>query len=258
MEPQQPVFTVEPPGAPPPRRPASGFLRGLQGYRGTFLSMLLMIAVFAWYIGNWEVAAGAVILIFVHEMGHVVAAKALGMPVTAPLFIPFIGAAIVMRENPRDAISEAIMAYAGPLAGCVGSWACLLLAQQTNLWWLMEVAAISFGLNLFNLIPVPPLDGGRVCAAVSRWFWLPGLLLIAGTMIVLLRATSIAHSWQMLLIGSLVLMSAFRRIRDDMRYHEQMRQYYRTSLPMRALVAAFYLGLIGVLLIGLAEANSAL
>jgi len=249
MEPSRPVFTVHPPGAPAPRPSGGeGFARG---YSKTLLSMLVTIAVFAWWIGDWQVAAGVVVLIFVHEMGHVIAAKVLGMPVTAPLFIPFIGAAIVMRENPRDAMTEALMAYAGPLAGCVGSWACLWLAQQTSQLWLVEVAAISFGLNLFNLIPVPPLDGGRVCAAVSRWFWLPGLLLIAGTMIVL-------HAWQMLLVGTLILGSAYQRIRDDMSHQAEMRQYYRTSLPLRALVAAFYLGLIGVLLIGLSAANGLL
>jgi Zn-dependent protease len=258
MEPQQPVFTVEPPGAPPPRRRsggAGGFVGALAAlvllvskFGLTFLSMFFMIFVYAQFFG-WKLAAGVVVLIFVHEMGHVIAAKALGMPVTAPLFIPFVGAAIVMKQNPRDAISEAIMAYAGPLAGCVGSWVCLWLAQQMNLPWLMVVAAFSFGLNLFNLIPVPPLDGGRVCAAVSRWFWLLGLLLLGGAVVYF-------HAWSMLFIAGLILFMAFQRIRDDLRYRDMMGQYYRISLPMRALVAAFYLGLIGVLLVGLAEANS--
>jgi Zn-dependent protease len=238
-----PVFTVEPPGALPPPRPRSG---GLGGYGKTFLSMLLMIAVFAWLIGNWEIAAGVVLLIFVHEMGHVAAAMVLGIPISAPIFIPFLGAAIVMRQNPRDAVTEAIMAYAGPLAGGAGSWACLLVAQSTGQLWLLVVAMYSFQLNLFNLIPVPPLDGGRVCAAVSRWFWLPGLLLLVAAMIFF-------HAWQMLLIGALILFSAFQRIKDERRYHEQMRDYYRIALPLRIMVALFYLGLIATLLVGLAE-----
>jgi Zn-dependent protease len=261
MEPQQPVFTIEPPGAPPPPRRRSGGAGGLVGgvvallvlfskFGWTFLSMFFMIFVYAQIFG-WKLAAGVVVLIFVHEMGHVIAAKALGMPVTAPLFIPFVGAAIVMKQNPRDAISEAIMAYAGPLAGCVGSWVCLWIAQQTNLQWLTVTAAFSFGLNLFNLIPVPPLDGGRVCAAVSRWFWLLGLLLLGGAVVYF-------HAWSMLFIAVLILFMAYQRIRDDLRYRDMMGQYYQISLPMRALVAAFYLGLIGVLLVGLAEANSAM
>jgi len=181
MDPQQPVFTVEPPG-PPPRRPASRPAGGFFGvltavvlllmkFGGTFLSMFFMIWVYSLMFG-WKFAASIVLLIFVHEMGHVLAAFALGIPVSAPIFIPFLGASIVMRQNPRDALTEAIMAYAGPLAGCVGSWACLWPAQQTSQLWLVEVGAISFGLNLFNLIPVPPLDGSKVLIALR----IPGFI----------------------------------------------------------------------------------
>jgi Zn-dependent protease len=261
MDPSQPVFTVEPPGTPPPRRSSSRGGRGFFGaltalvlvlfkFGGTFLSMGLMILVYSQFFG-WKLAAGIVLLIFVHEMGHVFAAMALGIPVTAPIFIPFIGASIVMKQNPRDAISEAIMAYGGPLAGCLGSWACLLAGQSYHLPWLIAVAAFSFGINLFNLIPVPPLDGGRVCAAVSRWFWLPGVILFAGVMIYF-------HAWTFLIIGVLVLFMAFRRIQDDFRHRAQLRDYYRVPLVQRALVAAFYLGLIGVLLVGLSESSSTL
>jgi Zn-dependent protease len=221
----------------------------MRGYGNTLLSMVVMIAVFAWWIGDWQVATGVVVLIFVHEMGHVFAAMALGIPVTAPIFIPFLGAAIVMRENPRDAVVEALMAYAGPLAGCLGSWACLWAAQSTGHSWLLLVALYSFQLNLFNLVPVPPLDGGRICAAVSRWFWLPGLLVIAAAMIYL-------HAWQTLLVGSVILFSAFQRLRDDLRHRAQMEPYYRINLGLRALVALFYLGLIGVLLAGMYEVLS--
>ena len=244
MEPQPPpVFSVEPPGARGPRT------AGLGPYRNTLFSMLFMIAVFAWLIGNWEVAAGVVVLLFVHEMGHVVAALVFGIPISAPIFIPFVGATIIMRQNPRDAVVEAIMAYAGPLAGGVGSWICLLIAQSTGQLWLAFVALYSFQLNLFNLLPVPPLDGGRVCAAVSRWFWLPGLLVLAAAMLFF-------HAWQFLLIGTLILFSAFQRIKDDMRHREQMRPYYRISWWTRLLVALFYIGLIGVLLVGLAESSA--
>jgi Zn-dependent protease len=261
MDPQHPVFTVEPPGVPPPRRPTSAPRRGIAGlltaaavlalkFGKTFLSMGVMIWAYSFFYG-WKFAAGFVGLIFVHEMGHVFAAMALGIPVTAPIFIPFFGAAIVMRKNPRDALTEAMMAYAGPLAGGVGSWICMWVAQETDRPWLLAVAAFSFGINLFNLIPVPPLDGGRVCAAVSRWFWVLGVLLLVGAMIYF-------HAWLFLLIGTLVLVMGYRRIRDDLRYREQMRQYYQLSLGMRVLVAAFYLALIGVLVVGLAEASSSM
>jgi len=261
MEPPQPVFTVEPPGAPlpprggPPR--AGGFVGGLTAlllviwkFGGTLLSMLFMIWVYSGLFG-WKLAAGIVLLIFVHEMGHVAAAVALGIPVSAPIFIPFIGASIVMKQNPRDALSEAIMAYAGPLAGGVGSWVCLWAGQTYELPWLTAVAAFSFGINLFNLIPIPPLDGGRVCAAVSRWFWVLGVIMLG-------LAVVYFHAWTILLIGGLVLFMAFRRIQDDIRYRQMMRQYYQIPFLTRVVVAIFYLGLAGALFVGLANASGSM
>jgi Zn-dependent protease len=261
MEPQRPVFTVEPPGTTTPSRPAPRAGRGIGAlltaagvlalkFGKTFLSMGFMIWAYSWIYG-WKFAAGFVGLIFVHEMGHVVAAMALGIPVSAPIFIPFIGASIIMKQNPRDALTEAMMAYAGPLAGGVGSYIAMFVAQQTGEGWLMAVASFSFGINLFNLVPVPPLDGGRVCAAVSRWFWVLGVALLGAAMIYF-------HAWLFLLIGGLVLAMAYRRIRDDLRYREQLRQYYRLSFGLRVLVALFYLALIGVLFVGLKDASSQL
>jgi Zn-dependent protease len=258
MEPQRPVFTVEPPGTTTPSRPAPRAGRGIGAlltaagvlalkFGKTFLSMGFMIWAYSWIYG-WKFAAGFVGLIFVHEMGHFVAAMALGIPVSAPIFIPFLGASIIMKQNPRDAVTEAIMAYAGPLAGGAGSWATLWAADTYDIPWLAPVAAVSFGINLFNLIPVPPLDGGRVCAAVSRWFWVPGLLLLG-------LAVVYFHAWSMLLIGGLVFWMAFRRVRDDMRYREQMGNYYRIPILTRVAVGAFYLGLIGALFVGLTEAS---
>lgn len=258
MDPQQPVFTVEPPGTPP-RRPApsrpGGIFSGLVAllllafkFGGTFFSMLFMIWIYSTFWG-WKFAAGFVGLIFVHEMGHVFAAMALGIPVSAPIFIPFMGASIVMRQNPRDAMTEALMAYAGPLAGGVGSWVCLWVGQAYNLPWVVGVAFYSFFINLFNLIPVPPLDGGRVCAAVSRWFWVIGVVMLG---------LFIAYfgQWIMLAIVAMIVFFAFRRIRDDFRYRQQMQGYYRTPLYQRALVAMFYVGLAGILFIGLREAGT--
>ena len=264
MDPRQPIFTVEPPGTPPPRPPSTRSAGGIAGmvafvlillaklakFGTTFLSMFFMIWVYSLMFG-WKFAAGIVFLIFVHEMGHFVAAMALGIPVSAPIFIPFLGASIIMRQNPRDAVTEAMMAYAGPLAGAVGSWITLWAGQAYAIPWLVPVAAFSFGINLFNLIPVPPLDGGRVCAAVSRWFWVPGFIMLA-------LAVAYFHAWSMLVIGGLVFWMGFRRIRDDMRYRAQMGDYYRISFLVRVAVAAFYLGLIGVLFLGLTEANQAL
>jgi Zn-dependent protease len=257
---QQPVFTVEPPGAPPPRtrQPATGFggwiaaLVVLLGKYKTVLSMFLMIWVYSQFFG-WPFAVGVVLLIFVHEMGHVFAAMALGIPVSAPIFIPFIGASIIMKQNPRDAWCEALMAYAGPLAGGAGGWICFVAGMELRMPMLTAIAAFTFVINLFNLIPLPPLDGGRICAAVSRWFWVLGLVLLGGAILYF-------RAWSMLVIAVLVLFMAFQRIHGDLsrRNSPQMQKYYQLTIGTRAFVAAFYLGLIGALLIGYSQASEQL
>jgi Zn-dependent protease len=210
----------------------------------TGLSMLFMIWVYANFFG-WKYAAGLVFLIFVHEMGHVVAAKWLGLPVSAPLFIPFIGAAITLKENPRDAWTEALMAYGGPLAGCVGSWIAYVCALETGTTWLMAVASTSFVINLFNMIPVPPLDGGRICAAVSPWFWLIGVVMLVG-------AVFYFHAISAIFIVILVLFVALPRIKQALfgATDPALQAYYDTHVSNRIFVALLYLGLIAALLLG--------
>jgi Zn-dependent protease len=269
--PPDPRFEVLPParGNLPQQRPASpGDRKGMLGgglaailvllakaklllfpLLKTSLSMLLMIWIYSTMFG-WKFAVGFVLLLFVHEMGHVVAAKWLGIPVSAPLFIPFMGAAIVMKQNPRDAWTEALMAYGGPLAGCVGGWACLVLADQMQLRWMVAVASVTFVLNLFNMIPVPPLDGGRICAAVSPWFWFLGVILLGA-------ALFFFHGFASIFIVILVLVFALPRLKATLfqAHTPEMRQYYATAMGRRFLMAFLYLGLIAVLLLGYGDAS---
>lgn len=211
----------------------------------TSLSMLFMIWLYSITFG-WEFAAGFIFLIFVHEMGHVVAAKMLGMPVTAPLFIPFVGAFITMKQNPRDAWSEALMAYGGPFAGCVGSWICLELGLWLDARWVVAVASASFVINIFNLIPIPPLDGGRICAAISTWFWLFGIFLLG-------VALFYFHSVQTLIvIGIIVLLGTIPRIKETFfgQMAPQLQAYYATHISNRITMALMYLGLLAALMLG--------
>lgn len=144
---------------------------------GTFISMAVSMVGYwwAWDLGFWG-ALGFVALIWVHEMGHVLAARKIGLPVSAPVFVPFLGALIRMKEMPKNARDEAIMAMGGPLLGALGAFVCLGIWQWSGdkLWlWL---AAIGMLINLFNLIPVAPLDGGRIATLFGRGFWWLGLL----------------------------------------------------------------------------------
>jgi Zn-dependent protease len=210
----------------------------------TGLSMFISIWIYAMFFG-WKYAAGIVVLIFVHEMGHVIAAKWLGLPVSAPLFIPFIGASIIMKENPRDAWTEALMAYGGPFAGCVGSWICWYFALQFHINWMLAVASTSFFINIFNMIPVPPLDGGRICAAISPWFWIIGVVLLLASLLVF-------HGPSSIIIIVLVGFMAIQRIRQTFFTPPtpEMQDYYNTHISNRLSMVLMYLGLLAALMLG--------
>lgn len=140
-------------------------------------SMLVTIWFYSLSMG-WKFAAGFVLLIFVHEMGHVIAAWWKKLPVSAPMFIPFFGAFITLKGNPQDALMEAQIAYAGPLFGALGATACLGLYYLTGHPLYLAVASFTLLINLFNMVPVAPLDGGRIVTAISPYVWLLGLVIM--------------------------------------------------------------------------------
>ncbi|WP_395702142.1 site-2 protease family protein [Aquabacterium sp.] len=137
-------------------------------------SMLLSLAVYAWLYG-WRYAAGFIALLFVHEAGHYIAARKRGLDVGLPTFIPFLGAWIELKERPHDAETEAFVGLGGPLLGSVGALVCFVFARNWQADWLLAVAYAGFMLNLFNLIPLSPLDGGRITAVLSPRIWLLGV-----------------------------------------------------------------------------------
>ena len=149
----------------------------------TGASMLVSVAAYAW-IWGLPFAIGFVILIFVHELGHVIELRRQGVPASAPLFIPFLGAVIGMRELPDDAWKEAKVALAGPILGSVGAAACWIAGEATGSELLVALAFVGFFLNLFNLIPIVPLDGGRAAGALHPALWFVGLLLMVGLVVV--------------------------------------------------------------------------
>jgi Zn-dependent protease len=140
------------------------------------ISMLVSVLAYAWLTRNWAIGVGLVVMIFIHEIGHVFAAKQKGLPVSLPVFIPFLGAFIAMKKNPRDAVTEAYIAFGGPLLGTAGALICYLLGTATDNITLLVVAYFGFFINLINLMPIHPLDGGRIATAVTRWLWLVGLI----------------------------------------------------------------------------------
>src|ERR1700726_3466926 len=151
--------------------PALKFLPILLKSGGT---MLLMIWVYTAMWG-WRFGVGFVLLLLVHECGHLIVAKRFGLKVGAPVFIPFMGAFIALKEAPRDAWIEACVGIGGPILGLLGGLACVGIYAATGERMFLALAYSGFFLNLFNLIPITPLDGGRIAAAISPWLWAVGL-----------------------------------------------------------------------------------
>ena len=211
----------------------------------TFGSMLVSVGVDAMLWG-WSFAAGFVALLFVHEMGHVAALRAKGIKASAPVFIPFMGAIIAMKEMPHDAKSEAEIGIAGPLLGTLGAFICLQIGHMMDAPLFVRLAYVGFFLNLFNLLPVLPLDGGRVMAAISPKVWLAGMVLA-----VLLFIWS--HSPIFLI---LVIMSVGRMWHAIKSKPEDL-DYYNVPGDVRLRMTLLYFGLaayLGVMLMQLRHA----
>ncbi len=145
----------------------------------TGLTMILSIGVYALVFGLWF-AVGFVLLILVHEMGHYIAAKQKGLDVGAPTFIPFVGAWIQLKELPHSVETEAYVGMGGPLVGTVGALVCYFLARSYDSDLLLALSYTGFFINLFNLIPLAPFDGGRITAIVSPRIWLLGVPVLVG------------------------------------------------------------------------------
>lgn len=141
-------------------------------------TMAVSVALYA-VIYGWRYAAGFVALLFIHEMGHYIAARHRGLAVGAPTFIPFVGAWIELKDLPHDAETEAFVGLGGPLLGTAGALLCYFMARNEGSAWLLAVSYSGFFLNLFNLIPLSPFDGGRITAVLSPRIWLLGVPVLA-------------------------------------------------------------------------------
>jgi Zn-dependent protease len=205
------------------------------------LSMFVSAAFYVWF-GGWWFGLGLVFLLFVHEMGHVLEAKRQGLPVTAPLFIPFLGALISLKQMPHNAWNEAKLAIAGPIVGSLGAAAIWAAGEATDSNHLKALAFLGFFINLFNLLPVVPLDGGRIVAALHPALWLVGFLALVG--LVFLSPNPI-------LIIILIVSGMELWQRWGMRNHPELQEYYKVTRGQRAIVAILYFGLAILLVLGM-------
>ncbi|MBI5259458.1 MAG: site-2 protease family protein [Burkholderiales bacterium] len=195
-------------------------------------TMLLSIVAYAFVFG-WRYAVGFVALMFVHEAGHYIAARQRGLAVGLPTFIPFIGAWVELKDLPHNAETEAFVGLGGPLLGSVGALATYWLARSWQVDWLLAVAYSGFMLNLFNLIPLSPFDGGRITAVLSPRIWLAGVP-------VLVALFFYRPSPMLLLVALLAAPQLWKAIRyraDS----EEARSYYAVPTAKKCEYGAYYL-----------------
>lgn len=144
-----------------------------------FLSMAVSVWAYAaaWGLGV-PAAIGFVALILIHELGHWVAFRYKKIPVGLPVFVPFIGAFVAAKAPVASPVDMGDIALAGPIAGTAASFACLGLGNVLGGPFWPYLGLLGLYMNLFNLIPIGFLDGGRIAKVVTLWLWVPGLALL--------------------------------------------------------------------------------
>jgi Zn-dependent protease len=202
-------------------------------------TMLISVLAYSFVFG-WPYAVGFVLLIFIHEMGHYVAARQRGLDVGAPTFIPFVGAWIQLKDLPHDAETEAYVGMGGPLVGSIGALACFYLGRALESDLLLALSYSGFFLNLFNLIPVSPFDGGRITAVISPRLWLAGVPILIGLFFVW-------PSPLLILMAFLAAPAILQSIRGETTPEQQA--YYNVPAETRLSYGALYLALAAFLAI---------
>lgn len=210
----------------------------------TLGTMFISIAAYALAFG-WPFAVGFVLLILVHEMGHVIQLRREGVEASAPIFIPFLGAVIAAKSLGEDAAAEARVGLAGPILGTLGTLIPLAvwLATGSDLW--RALAYVGFFINLINLLPVLPLDGGRAMAVLGPKVWIAGILVAVAAAVIFLGP------FMLLIVALLGGPELYHRWKN--RHSEESRNFHSVPTKTKLAVGAVYLSLTVLLIAGVAE-----
>src|ERR1700730_15555806 len=263
------------PGSTRGRR--NGMAAGILAFLGLVLSKLSYIGLFVlkfkglWFtvvstgvtaliyaqLFGWAFGVGIVLLILIHESGHVVVARIIGLPVTLPVMIPFLGAFVSMKQQPRTVAQESIMAIGGPVLGSIAAGLCYLGYLQTPTsstgHLLRALSYFGFLINLFNLTPLTPLDGGRVTSLLSKWFNVAGLVIAAGLLLFEMQ-TGTTISPILVLVLVFGAFSTYQRFRSTI----VNPAYYAVDAQTKVIVGLLYLGLIFALGLGMLQTSAIL
>src|SRR5947209_9016713 len=262
----RPVQADIPAQGPPVRRGQGGLATGalallglllkFKGLALTLVSTGVTALLYAQLFG-WAFGVGIVLLILVHESGHVVVARIMGMPVTLPVMIPFLGAFVSMKQQPRTVAQESVMAIGGPILGTVAAGLCYLgylaMPDSSTGQLLRALAYFGFLINLFNLVPVTPLDGGRVLSLLSKWFNVAGLAVAAGLLLYEISAGNTVSPvlFLVLIFGAF---STFQRFRST----ALNPAYYAVDAQTKLVIGLLYVGLLLALGLGMLSTSAVL
>jgi Zn-dependent protease len=231
--PPRPVF-VQPAEPPKPRNTPLPKALAI-----TLVSAVISAFIYANEEG-WPFAAGSVLCILVHEMGHTIACLLYGLPASSPIFIPYVGAVISLRANPPNAKVESVIGIAGPWGGLLATAVCFVWFKLTHSRLAADLVQFGGLVNLFNLLPIHPLDGGRIARGVAPAFW-AGFAAIFGAFCWLSPSLGIRREVAILL-AVIAAIGIFRTLK--------LRRgvYYQISETAAWLMGFAYLGTAGALL----------
>lgn len=205
--------------------PFEGF--GLAQFSVAAGSIVVSLAAYA---RKWGLAIGIglVVILVIHEIGHAIVIRAKGLRTGALVLIPFVGGAVTLKRQPRSAYTDAQIALAGPIAGAIASLISYAIYRSTSDPLYLLIAYVGFLLNLFNLTPVGPLDGGRIAAAITKWMWVFGAIILFGITL-----------WQpnpiLIVLIVLSFFQIYRAIGEERR-----RRFYNVTVAQRGRIAAIY------------------
>jgi len=210
--------------------PFEGF--GLTQFAVAGASMALSIAAYATK-APLPLVIGFALIILIHEIGHAVVIRAKGLRAGVMVFIPFIGGAVTLKDQPRSAYDDAQIGLAGPIAGTFASLVVLQVYKWTNAPMYLAIAAAGFAVNLLNLLPIGMLDGGRISAAVTKWMWVIG----GGVLIYKVLKQPNPLMLIVLLLVAFQVYASIQREKDD-------KSFYDVTISQRAAIAATYFFLV--------------
>lgn len=194
----------------------------------TFFTMLLAFGVY-WQVWGWKFAAGLVVSIYIHEMGHIAALRRLGFPTPPPLFIPGLGAVILLQQHVTSPREDARIGLAGPIWGMGAAIACLIIWYFTQSPYWLAIAHVGAYINLFNLLPFWQLDGARGFHALTKFQRFVAVAIIAA-------AFAASHDGLLIIIGAVALYKAIAEPGNDKRDEVALLQYVGLVAALTAIM----------------------